>query len=146
MSIAAKLVMLLICLVAGFAGGIKYHSGQDAIAEGARLELVRETERGNRATEKQQATKVIGAINESRKREVAAKVAAAGARTELDGLRDELQSRSNNLPSATPDACRKYTSALSEVFGQCAARLKAMAGSAQGHSDDTLTLEQAWPK
>ena len=45
MSIAAKLVLLLACLVAGFGAGVKYHAGQDAIAEQARQVNQRATER-----------------------------------------------------------------------------------------------------
>ena len=45
MSIAAKLVLLIACLVAGFAAGVKYHAGQDAIKENARQVNQRATER-----------------------------------------------------------------------------------------------------
>lgn len=45
MSIAAKLVLLLVCLVAGFAAGVKWHAGQDAIAEQARQVNQRAQER-----------------------------------------------------------------------------------------------------
>lgn len=48
MSIAAKLVLLLACLLAGFAGGVKYHAGQDAIKEHAREVNQRATERMRR--------------------------------------------------------------------------------------------------
>ena len=45
MSIAAKLVLLIAVFVGGMMAGIRWHAGQDAIKENARLELVRETER-----------------------------------------------------------------------------------------------------
>ena len=45
MSIAAKLVLLLACLVAGFAAGVKWHAGQDAIKEQARQVNQRADER-----------------------------------------------------------------------------------------------------
>ena len=45
MSIAAKIVLLIACLVAGFAAGVKYHAGRDAIAEQARQVNQRATER-----------------------------------------------------------------------------------------------------
>jgi uncharacterized protein HemX len=48
MSIAAKLVLLLACLVAGFGGGVKWHAGQDAIEEQARQVNQRATERMQR--------------------------------------------------------------------------------------------------
>ena len=45
MSIAAKLVLLIACLVVGFAAGVKYHAGRDAIAGQARQVNQRATER-----------------------------------------------------------------------------------------------------
>lgn len=45
MSIAAKMVLLLACLVAGFAAGVKWHAGQDAIKEQARQVNQRAAER-----------------------------------------------------------------------------------------------------
>ena len=45
MSIAAKLVLLIACLVVGFAAGVKYHAGWDAIKENARQVNQRATER-----------------------------------------------------------------------------------------------------
>ncbi len=45
MSIAAKLVLLIACLVAGFAAGVKWHAGRDAIAEQVRQVNQRATER-----------------------------------------------------------------------------------------------------
>lgn len=146
MSIAAKLVLLIAVFVGGMMAGIKWHAGQDAIKENARLELVRETERANRATEKQQAAQVIGAINASRKREQAAKAAADSLAGELDGLRDDLQSSRNDMSGATADACRQHAATLSGLLNQCAAAYSDMAGKAQGHAGDALTLEQSWPK
>jgi len=45
MSIAAKLVLLIACLVAGFAAGVKWHAGRDAIKENTRQVNQRATER-----------------------------------------------------------------------------------------------------
>lgn len=64
MSIAAKLVLLLACLLAGFAGGVKYHAGQDAIKEHAREVNQRATERlrrqnSNTAAVAHEADKVV---------------------------------------------------------------------------------------
>jgi len=64
MSIAAKLVLLLACLVAGFAAGVKYHAGQDAIKEQARQVNQRATERlrrqnSNTAAVAHEADKVV---------------------------------------------------------------------------------------
>ena len=48
MSIAAKLVLLIGCLIAGFAAGVKWHAGRDAIAEQARQVNQRAEERMRR--------------------------------------------------------------------------------------------------
>jgi len=141
-----QLVVAILIFIAGAAGGIKWHAGQDAIIENKRLELVREQARAHRATERAQSTTVIGALNEARKRETVARVAAAGARTERDGLRDDLAALRANLPGASADACRERAATLSELFDQCAGALESLAGKAQRHADDTLTLEQGWPK
>ena len=45
MSIAAKLILLLAVFVGGMMAGIKWHAGQDAIAENARQVNQRATER-----------------------------------------------------------------------------------------------------
>lgn len=146
MSIAAKLVLLLACLVAGFAGGVRWHAGQDAIREAARRDLERRGAEQTRAAERRQLVDVIGAINDAKKREQMARAAAAGARTERDGLRDELAAAQRDLPSATPDACIERAAALSAVFEQCAGRLEELAGQADRHVNDAVTFQQAWPK
>ena len=45
MSIAAKLVLLIAVFVGGFAAGVKWHAGQDAIKENTRQVNQRATER-----------------------------------------------------------------------------------------------------
>lgn len=64
MSIAAKLVLLLAFLVAGFAAGVRWHAGQDAIAEQAREVNQRATERlrrqnSNTAAVAHEADKIV---------------------------------------------------------------------------------------
>ncbi len=146
MSIAAKLVLLLACLLAGFARGVKYHAGQEAKRDAARMELERKGEEQTRAAERRQSVDVIGAINDAKKREQAARAAADGARTERDRLRDDLAASQRDLPGAPPSACIERAAALSAVFEQCASRLESLAGKADRHVNDAVTLEQAWPK
>lgn len=146
MSIAAKLVLLLACLVVGFGAGVKWHAGIDAQKEVARLELERKGAEQTRAAERRQSVDVIGAINDAKKREQLARAAAAGARSERDRLRDDLAAAQRDLPSAAPSACIERAAALSAVFEQCAGRLEELAGKADRHASDALTLQQAWPK
>ena len=114
--------------------------------EAERLEQVRETEKFNRQIENRQSGNVIGALNAANQRAKDSAVAAADASAAVDGLRNELDRIKRGLPGTTLDACRHDAAALATVFAQCSKEYSAMGGHAQGHADDTLTLEQAWPK
>jgi len=146
MPIAAKLILLIVTFVVGMAAGVKWHAGQDAIKENDRLELVREQARAHRATEKQRSNQVIGALNAAQKRTQAAQVAATLAADAAGRLRDDIADIQRRLPSASLDACRQHAAALGAVLDSCRAEYEAMGRDAQGHANDTLTLEQAWPK
>lgn len=145
MSLPIQMALAGALFVAGGMAGIRWHAGQDAIAENTRLQLVREQARAHRATEHQQSGQVIGALNAARKRTQAAQMAAIAASDDAGRLRDDLANLQRRLPSATPDACRRDAAALATVFGACTAELEALGRDAQGHADDTLTLQQAWP-
>jgi hypothetical protein len=67
-------------------------------------------------------------------------------RRTADGLRGDLAAARADLSRASGDALRKHAATLNAVFGECAATAEGLAGQAQGHASDTLTLEQAWPK
>lgn len=71
--------------------------------------------------------------------------AAAGARAERDSLRDELAAARAGLPTASCASVREHAAALNTVFDQCAGALEDLAGKAQGHAADALTLREAWP-
>ena len=132
--------------LAGGAAGIKWHAGQDAIRENARLEQVRIHAAAHRADERRQSTQVIGALNAAQKRTQAAQVAAAAAGDAAGRLRDDVADLQRRLPSATLDACRRDAAALGAVFSACRAEYEALGRDAQGHANDTLMLQEAWPK
>lgn len=138
-------VIAAIIFALGAAGGIKFHAGQDAIKENARLELVREQEKASRATERAQATNVITAQNEARKRESVALAAASGARNELSRLRDAIAIRPQSAGSA---ACASDERAdkLGALLSSCAAAYSELAGVADRLDSDRRTLRDAWPK
>lgn len=71
--------------------------------------------------------------------------AAAAAQSELDGLRDDLAAGRLDLPSRSHQACLDRAATLDTVFGQCARDLEALARKAQGHANDAMTLDEAWP-
>lgn len=145
MSILAKLVLLAVIFAAGLSTGIEWHAGQDAIKENQRLELVRIQAVAHRAEERRQSEQTIGALNAAQKRTQAAQVAAAAAGDVAGRLRDDVADLQRRLPGATLDACRRDATALGAVFSACTAELEALGRDAQGHADDTLTLQQAWP-
>ena len=146
---SSLLIQILVAagiFVSGAAVGIKWHAGQDAIAENQRLEQVRIQAAAHRAQERRQSEQTIGALNAQAKRTQAAQVAAAAANDASGRLRDDVADLQRRLPSATLDACRRDAAALGTVFNACRAEYEAMGRDAQGHADDTLTLQQAWPK
>jgi hypothetical protein len=128
-----------------YAFGVSVEEGREAKREVQRREDARVFEAENRRLERKWYDKTAGAVNESRKREQIVHEAAAGARGELDGLRNDLSASSAGLPSATLDACRSRVSALSAVFEQCATKYQGVAEQADAHSSDSLMLQQAWP-
>lgn len=142
----AQIIIAIVIFLAGAAGGIKWHAGQDAIKENARLEQVRIQAAAHRADEKRQSTQVIEALNAAQKRTQAAQVAATSAADVAGRLRDDVADLQRRLPGATLDACRKDAAALGAVFRACTTEYGEVARDAQGHADDTLTLESAWPK
>lgn len=145
MSILAKLVLLAVIFAAGLSTGIEWHAGQDAIKENARLELVRIQAVAHRAEERRQSEQTIGALNAAQKRTQAAQAAAALAADAAGRLRDDISDIQRRLPGATLDACRRDAAALGTVLSACRAEYEALGRDAQGHADDTLTLQQAWP-
>lgn len=114
--------------------------------EAERIAQVLEDNRLNRVAEQKQAKTVIGAINAARQREAIARDDAAGAVSERDKLRNDLDQLKSSLPGLTPDACRERADTLSQLLDQCSSAYQGMAGTADRHASDTLTLEQAWPK
>ncbi len=45
-----------------------------------------------------------------------------------------------------PGACTQYASTVSAVLDECQAAYREVAGHADGHANDALMLQQAWPK
>jgi predicted nucleic acid-binding Zn-ribbon protein len=67
-------------------------------------------------------------------------------RSELDGLRNEAADAGRKLPRnpACPSSARAATAI--KLFEQCAVEYEKMARHAQGHANDALMLQEAWPK
>ena len=140
---------LLAAIVSAALSGIGVWKIQDwryGSKEADRVTAAREKEKLDRLVENRLSGNVIGALNEAKKRESAARDAAAGALSERDSLHNDLAKLRNDLPGISANACKERVKALTEVFEQCTDRYIGMAGKAQRHSDDTDTLEGGWPK
>jgi hypothetical protein len=71
--------------------------------------------------------------------------AAAAARAERDGLRNQINAATTALPTATCSSARDYAATATAVFEQCAAALEELATKADGHATDSRTLTNSWP-
>lgn len=102
-----------------------------------------EVEQSERKT-RQIADQYMEALNNARTRENEIRLAADGARSELDRLRITIKKRSSAV-TASPASAVDYSIASADVFGECAAELTALAGKADGHASDIKTMIEAWP-
>lgn len=108
-----------------------------------------EAERQAERNEAERKTRLISdkyteALNNARARENEIRLAADGARSELDRLRITIKKRSAAV-TASPASAVDYSIASADVFGECAAELTALAGKADGHTADLKTMIEAWP-
>ena len=108
-----------------------------------------EAERQAERNEAERKTRLISdqyteALNNARTRENEIRLAADGARSELDRLRITIKKRSAAV-TASPASAVDYSIASADVFGECAAELTALAGKADGHTVDLKTMIEAWP-
>ena len=99
-----------------------------------------------RKREQELQTKLEDAQNEARNREAVLMAAADSARSERDGMRDELTSISDRLSRASADSLRKYAATANSVLKECTVQLTEMARKADGHASDSMMLQTAWPK
>ena len=110
-----------------------------------RLEVAEaNTRAANQAAELQAA--VTKAQNEAKQRENHLRAAAAGARAESDGLRDDITILRDQLVGATREAAAERAAAIGTVLQQCAARHQELAERCDRHVNDIRTLIDAWPR
>lgn len=132
--------------------GFAYKSGRAAVRaqwdseKAIQLKQTLELQSQYRQKEQEHAQRLSDAQQAARKRENLLQSQLATLRVSADSLRDDLSTYRNQLPSASCDAVRKHAAALNDVFSQCAQAIGDLAGKADGHAGDALTLEQAWPR
>ena len=95
------------------------------------------------AAEKANQLKQIEAQNAKSNREIVNHAAAAGARSELYGLRNITAAY---VAKTTPSACNVRTETITAVFGQCADALTGLAEKADRIESDRQLLIDSWPR
>ena len=93
----------------------------------------------------QMQRKKDAALQQATKRAQENASAAAAARAERDGLRNQINTATSALPTATCGSARNYAATAAAVFEQCATALEELAAKADGHASDARTLTNAWP-
>ena len=74
-----------------------------------------------------------------------ANVAAAAANQSSRVLDATVKAVLSASANGTVEANRRYASALAEVFGDCKDKYRQLGREAQGHADDSLKFQNAWP-
>ena len=139
-TVYVKGLVVLAAFVAGaVVNGWRYDVKIANIEKAYQLE-VEQSERKTRRISDQ----YMEALNNARTRENEIRLAADGARSELDRLRVTIKKRSAAV-TASPASAVDYSIASADVFGECAAELTALAGKADGHASDIRTMTEAWP-
>jgi hypothetical protein len=86
------------------------------------------------------------AISQAAKRAQIHRADAAGARTELDRLRDTIATRPADAGANTCTAPSARTDPAPELLAECAAALADLAATADRLHSDRMTLWDAWPR
>lgn len=97
------------------------------------------------AVQIRRADNVIVAQNAATSRAVALRTDRDRAYSELERLRDTL-ARPVPGTSAAANACPERTDPARQLLSECAAQLTDLAGKADRHASDAMTLQQGWPK
>ncbi|MFG0602735.1 hypothetical protein ACF8PL_20350 [Delftia sp. WSY_4] len=90
-------------------------------------------------------TKYQEALNAARTREALLRRDLGQLRAVSDSLREQSADAARRLASAPPAAVLEYATAINELFEQCQGRYAEVAGAADGHVSDVITLWAAWP-
>jgi hypothetical protein len=142
---------LIIAALVGLAAlGIhKYNAYQQDIGE-ARVQAAWTAERlaqaeAKRAREIQFQKEKDDAIAQAAKNVQVATAAAAAATQSSRVLDDTLKAILARSGSDSVEANRKYTATIAAVFADCKDKYRELGREAQGHADDSLMYQNAWP-
>lgn len=98
-----------------------------------------------RRIEQRRASVAAAAAASAVTRAATLRAAAGAARDASDRLRDELDI-TQRFAGESAEAAAKSIATLRAVFESCTKEYRAMAEIAQGHANDALTLQEAWPE
>lgn len=121
------------------------YGGQIARIEAAQVQQAETAVREALAKTQVMQHKKDEALHEATKRAQRHAAAAAAARADADGLRDELATARDQLPGAACASVRQHAATVNQLFAQCAGVVEGLARQADGHAADALMFEQAWP-
>ncbi|MCG9056655.1 hypothetical protein LH442_11810 [Laribacter hongkongensis] len=99
-----------------------------------------------RAAESAMREQIRKAQEDAAEREKRMVADAAAAGRAADGLRSQIASLRRGLSAATAEANRRTADAALDVFQQCVDQYRAVAEAADGHANDAVTLDHAWPE
>ena len=144
-----KLALAAAALAAAFASGFAVQ-GCRKDAQIAEIEAANSAAVAAATAQAMQQTtemqrKKDAALSQANKRAQENATAAAAARSERDGLRNQINTATGALPTATCSSARSYAATAAAVFEQCASALEELAAKADGHATDARTLTNAWP-
>jgi methylthioribose-1-phosphate isomerase len=142
--IAALVAFAAALMLFGFVGGIHHEEAKEAarVIKKQQADLKAMADAAAKTKSLQHAKDE--AINAANERAKYAEAAASAAHAVGDSLRHDLTD-AERVSRASIASLRAYTTTIRSVFGECTAEVERLAGKAQGHASDTLTLEQAWP-
>lgn len=134
----------IIALAVGFTGAWKVQAWRiDAIQSEHAAQATKAMEKAHAETLKLQEAK-DEALRRANARASQNQIAADGARTELDRLRDTIATSNSNPPACTTGSDPAATARA--LLAECAARYSDLAAKADRHASDAVTIQQAWPR
>lgn len=146
-------LMALVALAASLIGacaGWKVQSWRlGAKLESMQTEFTRtlaEAERKAQEQERRLNTQIQEARDAAAKREQNFRRDGDALRAELNWLRVESTDASRELPTLAPAAANGRAATAFQLFERCTVEYEKMARHAQGHANDTLMLQEAWPR
>jgi hypothetical protein len=144
-------ILGLVALLAALSGGLwKLDKSRQSIGYGrAVAEYTAQALKADQAArqrEQELQSQVTKAQDDSKLRETKLSADAAAARRAANGLRDDLATIRNSLPSLAHDAIERYADTASIVFQECTDRYSDLAAKTDAIASDRQTLIDAWPR